>query len=254
MILAIVQARMGSTRLPNKAMFKIKGIPVIEHVVRRVMGSKFIDKIVVATTMNRSDDVLEKYIKAKLKGCDVFRGSEENVLERFYLCAKRYKPEIIVRITADDPLKDPEIIDEAIKLIQKDGSIDYCSNTLKPSYPEGLDVEVFRFSALEKAYKEAKLDSEKEHVTPYIWKNPGKFKTQNYSYKEDLSKWRWTLDKTEDFEFMKAIYEEFYDKNPNFSYKSVINYLKNHPEIVGINSSIVRNEGYLRSLNKEKEK
>ena len=254
MILAIVQARMGSTRLPNKAMLKIKGIPVIEHVVRRAMVSKLIDKIVVATTMNRSDDVLEKYIKEKMRGCDVFRGSEENVLERFYLCAKPYKPDIIVRVTADDPLKDAEIIDRAVQFLLNDPELDYVSNTIKPTFPEGLDIEAIRFNALETAYKAAALQSEKEHVTPYIWKNRDKFKTMNFEHDEDLSSWRWTLDKTEDFEFMKAIYEEFYDKNPNFSYKSVINYLKNHPEIVGINSSIVRNEGYLRSLNKEKGK
>jgi spore coat polysaccharide biosynthesis protein SpsF (cytidylyltransferase family) len=251
MILAIIQARMGSSRLPGKTLMKIHGKTILEHIIARASLSKHIDKFAIAITDNHYDDVLEAFIKKNLPKCDVFRGSENNVLERFYLCAVKYKPDYVVRITADDPLKDAEVIDKAIDILLKDPNLDYCSNTIEPTYPEGLDIEVFKFSALEKAYKEAKLDSEKEHVTPYIWKNPGKFKIKNFEYKENLSKWRWTLDKKEDFLFIQKIFDEFYKEDPLFSYKKVIEYLKKDPEVLLINSGTIRNEGYLKSLKKE---
>jgi len=251
MILAIIQARMSSTRLPGKALIKIKGVPVIKLIVDRIQLSRLIDKIVVATTVNKADDALEEYLKKNLKECDVFRGSEENVLERFYFCAKQYDPEIIVRITADDPLKDAKIIDNAIKHLLKDRSLDYVSNTIKPTFPEGLDVEAFTFKALQKAFNDASAPSEKEHVTPYIWKHPDLFKLCNFMLGEDLSSWRWTLDKPEDLEFINKIYDEFYDKDKGFSYRSVIKYLKENPEVLKINAGTIRNEGYLKSLKEE---
>jgi spore coat polysaccharide biosynthesis protein SpsF (cytidylyltransferase family) len=249
-ILGIIQARLGSTRLAGKVLLKIKDKTVLEHIIDRVKCSKYINQVVVATTIDLSDDILVDYIKSNSL-CDVFRGSVDNVLERFYLCAEKYKADIIVRITADDPLKDSEIIDIAIKKILDNEKLDYCSNTINPTYPEGLDIEVFRFSALKKTYNEVKLKSEKEHVTPYIWKHPEIFNIENFEYKENLSSWRWTLDKSEDFEFMKIIYENLYDKNKMFSYRDVIKFIKNNPEVLKINSGTIRNEGYMKSINEE---
>jgi spore coat polysaccharide biosynthesis protein SpsF (cytidylyltransferase family) len=249
-ILGIIQARLDSTRLPEKVLLKIQGKTILEHIISRVKCSKYINQIVVATTINKSEDVLVDFIKTNSL-CDVFRGSVDNVLERFFLCAKKYNADIIVRITADDPIKDSEIIDIAVKKILDNEKLDYCSNTVKPTYPEGLDIEVFRFSALLKTYNEAKLKSEQEHVTPYIWKHPEIFNIENFEYKENLSSWRWTLDKSEDFEFMKIIYKNLYDKNKIFSYKDVIKFIKSNPEVLKINSGTIRNEGYLKSINEE---
>lgn len=250
MILAVIQARMGSTRLPEKILLKLEDKTVLEHIIGRVGRSKHVDKTVVATTVNPSDDRLEDFIRSNTS-CSVFRGSEDNVLERFYLCAKEHSPDIIVRVTADDPLKDPEIIDRAIGYILEDPALDYCSNTIQPTFPEGLDIEVFRFRALEKAWREARLPSETEHVTPYIWKNPSLFKLKNFVHEEDLSAWRWTLDKPEDFEFIRRIYGHFYPANPCFNYRDIISFLKANPEVLEINRGTVRNEGYLKTLKGE---
>jgi perosamine synthetase len=251
-IVAIIQARTGSTRLPNKVLMKIKDKPVIAHIINRICGSRYINSIVVATTVNPADDVLVEYINTNTN-CSVFRGSEENVLDRFYFCAKKHSADIIVRITADDPLKDAEIIDKAINMLLSDSHMDYVSNTITPTYPEGLDVEVFRFRALQKAFNEAESKTDKEHVTPYIWRNPGIFTIKNFEYEENLSGWRWTLDKPEDFEFITRIYDRFYNDKKAFSFKEVITYLKVNFDIQKINLGTVRNEGYLRSLKEKNE-
>src|ERR1035437_9031560 len=167
MILGIVQARLGSTRLPEKVLAEIEGYTLIEHVLRRSAAAKRVDKVVVATTNRPEDDRLEKFVRESF-GFEVFRGSTDDVLDRFFRCAAPYSPELIVRITADDPLKDPEIIDRAVKIQLDDPTLDYCSNTIKPTFPEGFDIETFRFSALATAASEARLPSEREHVTPFI--------------------------------------------------------------------------------------
>ena len=172
------------------------------------------------------------------------------MLERYYLCAVLYKADVIVRVTADDPLKDPEIIDHAINEFLNDPDLDYCSNTIEPTYPEGLDVEVFSFSALEKSYQNAKLASEREHLTPYITNNKNLFKLKNFVYKEDLSKWRWTVDKPEDFVFVTKIFEYFID-NPNVNYQKIIDYIKLNPYLTDINKGTERMEGYKLSVNNE---
>ena len=251
MILAIIQARTNSTRLPRKVFLPLQGKSVIEHIIERTKHSKFIDKIVVATTTNETDDELVNFLQEK---CLVFRGSEDDVLQRFKHCAIEHQADIIVRLTADDPLKDPEIIDLAIEKFLQNSETDYCSNTLKPSYPEGLDVEVFSLGALLKADQEAKLPSEREHVTPYIWKNPGSFKVINFSHTEDLSAWRWTLDKAEDQQFFEKIYALFYKPSELISYRDLIPFLKRNPDIIAINSHILRNEGYFKTLEKDSHK
>jgi len=247
-IVAIIQARMGSSRLPNKVLTNINGTPLLEIILRRLERSKYIDSICIATTENDGDDRIERFAKNKCVEC--FRGSESNVLDRYYNAALKTSAEIIVRITADDPLKEPEIIDLMIKkLINM--NVDYISNTICPTYPEGLDCEVFTFQALEKAFFEARLLSEREHVTPYIWKNTDKFKTINIKNNEDLSHMRWTIDKEEDLLFFKSVFEKYHCDIISCYYKDLISFLKQNPSLLEINSRIVRNEGYLKSVEEE---
>jgi len=250
MVVAIVQARLGSTRLPRKVLADLCGRSLLEHLVERVKAASTVDKIVVATTDTSADDELAQFIDDR-KLCSVFRGPEDDVLARYHGCAQKEAAELVVRVTADDPLKDPAIIDRAVRLLLADPALDYCSNTLEPSFPEGLDIEAFRFSALDLAQREARLASEREHVTPFIWKNPARFRLLNFRHAEDLSAWRWTVDKPEDLDFMRAVFSRFYRGSSVFSYLDVIEYLRARPEIRAINAGTVRNEGYAKSLRKE---
>lgn len=249
-IVGIIQARMGSTRLPGKVLADVNGKPMLRWLLDRLISVNLIDEIVVATTLSAEDDVLVDWLSKN--NIEYFRGSDGDVLERFYECAKKHNSDIVVRITADDPLKDPGIIAQAIEMVVQHSEVDYCSNSITPSYPEGLDIEVFRFSALEKSFHEARLLSEREHVTPYIWKNPKLFNTVSLTYDRDLSHWRWTVDKPDDLQFVRAIYNEFIDQ-PLVPFTEIISFLERNPKIVDINkSSAVRNEGYLKSLSMEK--
>ena len=250
MVVAIIQARLGSTRLPRKVLADICGRTLLEHLVERVRAARTIGKVVVATTNGPADDELVRFIEARGL-CGVYRGSEEDVLDRFHGCAIRESAEVIVRVTADDPLKDPSIIDRAVKLLLAQPALDYCSNTLEPSFPEGLDIEAFRFRALDSAQREARLASEREHVTPFIWKNPARFRLLNFRHSEDLSGWRWTVDKPEDLEFMRAVFSHFYHGSSVFPFADVIEYLRARPEIRAVNAGTARNEGYMKSLGKE---
>jgi len=247
-IVAIIQARCNSTRLNDKVLADIDGKPLIERVVSRIKQVGIIDKVVVATSVSISDDRLEEWCENSR--IDFFRGSESNVLERYYQCAKAFNANIVVRITADDPFKDPEVINHAINLLIEK-NYDYVSNTIKPSYPEGIDVEVFRFESLEIAFRNATLSSEKEHVTPYIWKNSIKFSLFNFEYKENLSYLRWTIDYVEDLEFVRAIYIKMRNKKEYFLMKDILSLLEIYPEIAEIQRSVIRNEGYLVSMKKD---
>jgi perosamine synthetase len=251
-IIAIVQARMSSSRLPGKILLPLMDKTILEQVINRVRPVEQISDIIVATSDNGMDDIVESFCLEKDIPC--FRGSEENVLERFYFCAREYEADIIVRITADDPLKDSEVIAKAVSLFEV-GDYDYVSNTLEPTYPEGLDVEVFSFKALEAAYKKAELSSEKEHVTPYLYKNPAGFRLCNFKNETDLSKLRWTVDTPEDYLFVKQVYQTLYHKPEEiFLLRDILDLLKQKPELSAINSGHKRNEGYLNSLRKEEEK
>ncbi len=251
-IIAIIQARMASTRLPGKVLLPLMDKTILEHIVNRVRAVEKISDIIVAASDNKMDDLIEAFCKDKEIQC--FRGSEENVLERFYQCAKLYEAQVIVRVTADDPLKDPLVITKAIELFESE-QYDYVSNTLKATYPEGIDIEVFSFSALEEAYKKAELSSEKEHVTPYIYKNPSEFRLYNFSNPIDLSKLRWTVDVVEDYQFVHQVYEALYQKpNEIFTMEEVLKLLEQRPELKEINKGHVRNEGYLSSLKQEEER
>ncbi len=248
MIIAIIQARMGSTRLPNKVMMDFVGNPNLYHVVNRVRKSNLIDKVVVATTVNVSDDKIEEFCTAN--DISYFRGSENDVLDRFYQCALNHgasNGDRLVRITADCPLIDASIIDEVIKLALE-GDYDYASNVEPPTFPDGLDTEVVKFEVLEKVWDRATLKSDREHVTTYIRNSDTMFKKANYRNETDQSDLRWTLDENEDYEFIRLIYSHLYPINPDFLKEDVIEYLKANPEISGINSKFFRNEGLLKSL------
>lgn len=249
MILAILQARYSSTRLPGKILKDILDQPMLLHQINRINKSKLIDKLVVATSNDISDDIVEKRLVSS--NIDIFRGSLDDVLDRYCQCALKYNPDYIVRITGDCPLIDWNIIDMVIKKHIDEGN-DYTSNTLEPTYPDGLDVEVMNFAALKKAWANAKLPSEREHVTPYIYKNQDLFKLGCLKNSEDLSELRWTVDEPEDFIFVKAIYEMIYIDKQHFTFDDILKVLKKNPEFSRINSKFKRNEGLLKSLNKDK--
>jgi spore coat polysaccharide biosynthesis protein SpsF (cytidylyltransferase family) len=248
---AIIQARMGSTRLPGKMLLPIvdnKG--ALELMLERVRLARQLQKIVVATTTSPSDDRLVDLCKRL--GYEYFRGDENDVLERYYQAALAFGPaEVIVRLTGDCPLHDPDVIDLVVGEYLK-GNCDYVSNTQKYTFPDGLDVEVFSFSVLERARREANLKSEREHVTPYIRKHADVFKTATVECEKDLSGHRWTLDEKEDYEFIKHIYKNLYKKNPAFGMEDILELLARHPELEAINKHISRNEGYQKSLKEDK--
>ena len=248
--IAIIQARLGSSRLPGKVFLKLEGVTVLEHVVNRVKKSSLISGIFVATTISESDIALVKFCSEK--NFRIFCGSENDVLDRFYQLAKLIKPDNIIRITSDCPMIDPTVIGQVIyKHIESKS--DYTTNTMpRETFPDGEDVEVFTFAALEKAWNEAKLLSEREHVTPYIRNHPELFKMTGIEYKEDLSGKRWTLDNSEDYEFISRVYNKLYSRNKYFGMSDIIEFLKKNPDLEKINIHIKRNEGYQKSLMEDK--
>jgi glutamate-1-semialdehyde 2,1-aminomutase len=237
-VLAIIQARMGSTRLSGKVLKKINGRPLIEILFQRISQSNKIDKIILATSNNAENDCLVETV-GKM-GFDVFRGSEENVLERYYQAADLYNPKTIVRITGDCPLIDPQLTDKVIDLFQK-SNVDYACNTQPPTFPDGLDTEVFSFSALQAAQQQATKSFDLEHVTPFIRTNE-QFRRKNYANKTDQSKKRWTVDDPEDFLVIKNIVKHF-SPNLDFTWKAVMELQESKPEYFEANISIKRNEG-----------
>jgi len=243
---AIIQARMSSTRFPEKILKELIGnITILDVLIDRISSCEFIDSITLATSLNPKDKILENF--SKTKGINFFAGSENDVLERYYLCAKRYELDNIIRVTADDPFKDPAVIKKAYDIFINN-SLDYVSNTLKPSYPEGIDIEIFNFISLKEAFLNANLPSEREHVTPYIWKNSDLFKLKNFTAEVDYSNYRLTVDYEEDYNLAKKILKHFYP-NITFSYKQIIEFLQSK----NITSyKIERNEGYKNSIKMEK--
>ena len=239
---AIIQARYGSTRLPGKIFMDIDGKPLLWHVVNRLTYSKFIDEIVVATTTNPKDDATEKWCKKNEINC--YRGSEDNVLNRFYNAAITFPCDVIVRVTADDPFKEPSVIDMIIKKLL-DEKLDLACNVFPPSYPEGLDCEVFTFNVLETMEKTTKNSYDREHVTPYIYNNPKKFKIENITSNRDLSDYRWTIDNKEDYEMVNAIYEKRKNgKEGILLMEEILEILEETPEIANMNSNVKRSGMY----------
>jgi spore coat polysaccharide biosynthesis protein SpsF (cytidylyltransferase family) len=249
MIAALIQARLGSTRLPNKVMMELSGKTVIEQVVGRVAACGAIDEVVVVTTVNPGD--LPLIALCAGKGVRVFCGSEEDVLDRYYQAARVLAVDHVVRITADCPLLDPAVIKTVVRAHAR-GGCDYTSNVMPPTYPDGEDVEVFSFGALEKAWKETRLASEREHVTQYFLKNPGVFTLCNCANSENLSALRWTLDTPEDLEFIRQVYQRLSGGGGGiFGMREVCELLHVYPGLASINEGHLRNEGLAKSLRDE---
>lgn len=237
-IVAIVQARMGSTRLPNKVMKVIDGTPMIELLLTRLSRSQKIDSIVLATSEHKDNDPLVEHVQ-KL-GFMVVRGSENDVLQRYLTAAHEVQADIVVRITGDCPLIDAALVDQVIEsfIAQK---VDYLSNTAPPTYPDGLDTEVFTVTALERAALETREPYDREHVTPYL-RRPGLFKTQSMSHVEDLSALRWTVDEPVDFEVVSNVFHHFAPE-VHFSWQQVLELQKHQPHLFAANQDILRNQG-----------
>ena len=249
MILAVLQARYSSSRLPGKVLKPILGKPMLQHQIERVKRAKKIDELVVATSSDPSDDAIAKLCEEQ--GILCFRGSLDDVLDRVYQAAKPYSPDHVVRLTGDCPLSDPEIIDQVIEFHLRQGA-DYSSNAIRPVHPDGLDVEVCRFSVLTEAWKEAKLPSQREHVMPFIHGQPARFKIAHFESAVDHSEERWTVDTAADFELVTAIYGALYPSNPAFGMQDVLKFLKDRPELADLNRQSKRNEGFQVSLQKDK--
>jgi spore coat polysaccharide biosynthesis protein SpsF (cytidylyltransferase family) len=246
MICCIIQARTGSTRLPKKVIQKIDGKnTVLDYVINQVKHSRKIEKIIVATTDLIEDDSICKY--ANLQKIECFRGSSEDVLDRFYQCAKKNSAETIVRITADNPLIDPKIIDMAINEYRK---CDLITNTLERTFPYGTEVEVFSFVSLEKAWQIAKKPSDREHVTPFIRNPKNKFIIKNIKNQKNISNFRYTVDKLEDLLLVKEIIKNI-STRPIFL-QDIIKLNKVKPEIFKINKNI-KHDGHLSALKKDEQ-
>jgi spore coat polysaccharide biosynthesis protein SpsF len=235
-IIAIVQARMGSTRLPGKVMMNLIGKPMLVHELSRIARSKWVSSLVVATTTSHSDDCIVDMCKEH--DCQFFRGSEPDVLDRYYQCAKQFGADSVIRLTADCPLIEPTIIDRVVEeFIHKSPYVDYVSNIIpQRTFPQGLDTEVMSFSALERSWIEDKNPALREHVTQYILRNPDKFKVAGVMNDRDVSNLRWTVDTKEDFQLVNEIYSYF--GHNHFSWNDVLNLLEMKPELNLINGHI----------------
>lgn len=245
MILAILQARMSSTRLPGKVLAPILGEPMLARQIERLQRCREFDRLIVATSIDASDDAIAGLCGRLAVEC--YRGSLDDVLDRFYQAASRYRPEHVVRLTADCPLADPALVDALIRF-HCTGGYDYSSNCHVPSLPDGLDAEVMRMAALETAWREARLPSEREHVTPFIRHHPERFRIGLWKHAVDLSHHRWTVDEAEDLDFVRAVYEALYPLKPTFGIGEVLDLLAQKPELAMINAGLRRNEGFEKSL------
>jgi len=248
---------MNSSRYQGKVMKIINGKPLLHFLIKQLRASEKIDNIVIATTTSNKDDIIEKF--AKTNSIDCFRGDEFDVLDRFYKCAKRFQMDNIVRITGDNPLIDPKIIDQCIKEFSKK-DVDYLSNGIKfedskwvhnlNGFPSGVSCEVFSFKTLEKIFFNAKKNSEREHVTSFIINNHNNFQITNISSNIDYSSFRFTVDYEEDFRVIKKILKVF-QENEFISIQEIISFLNNNKDILKINSEFLFNEGYLESVRDE---
>lgn len=247
-ITIIIQARTGSRRFPRKVLSKIENKPMIWHVINRAKQVKGIDQIVLVTTKRQEDDALVKI--AENSNILFFRGHTYDVLTRYYQCAKKFNAGPIIRITGDCPLIDPKIIEDLLNYYNAH-DFDYVTNTFPPTYPDGLDVEIFSFSTLETVKHKATFVSELEHVTPYVRKHPKIFRIYNFKNDFDLSGIRLTVDKEIDLTLIKKIYAKM-RPNKIFGLKEIIKIISENPKLIEINKKIVRNEGYLISLKKDK--
>ncbi len=248
-VVGIIQARMGSTRFPSKVLADLHGRPLLWWVVSRLQAARTVDSVVVATSALEPDDPIAQFCAANGIAC--FRGSENDVLDRYYRAAASHGADVIVRVTGDCPLLDPDVIDGVVTAFLEGGH-DYVSNTLCYTYPDGLDTEAFSLQALETAWREARLLTEREHVTPYV-RTSGRFRVRNVANKVSLphSHMRWTVDGPLDLEFVRAVYAKLDAAERQFGMEDVLRLLEEEPELMEINAGGVRNEGYYRALLKD---
>lgn len=249
--LVLIQARCGSTRFPNKVLADLSGKTDLQWVIERVKRSKLIDEVIVITSIEKNNlPLIQLCTQLDTR---VFVGSEEDVLDRYYQAAKLLQPEYVIRITADCPMFDWRYLDMAIEQMENDSSLDYIGE-FTDSFPDGLDVEIMKYSALQQSWKNAGLLSEREHVTQYIRKHPEIFKLQNLECPiPELSSKRWTLDEDSDYEMICKVYEYFTGMGKeDFVTEDVLDFLSVHPEVEALNSGIVRNEGLKKSLEEDR--
>jgi len=237
---AIIQARMGSTRLPGKVLLDLAGRPLIAWSVDRLRRAQTIDQVVVATTTRPADNAIESV--CALHGWPCFRGSEDDVLDRYYQAALAHHADTVVRVTADCPLVEPEIVDRVLEtLLDSRLALDYASNVLPPrTFPRGLDVEVMRFAALERAWTEDRNPACREHVTPYLYRHPELFRLQGIFHTPDLSHHRWTVDTLEDLALIRTICD--YLGGDRFSWRDILAAFDAHPEWVDINRHVTQKQ------------
>lgn len=245
-VVAIIQARMGSRRLPGKSLADIDGRPLLQHVIERAQCARTVHEVIVATTWEPADRAIHNL--AERCGVHCFSGSVDDVLDRFYQAAWLSHASVVVRLTADDPFKDPAIIDSVAQRLLDRPDLDYVSNTLSPTFPEGLDVEAVRIRALARAWKLATRPSDREHVTPFIWRQPARFHIAQVQHARDLSHMRWTIDYPRDLEFARAVAARL-PGNPGM--REILGLLAREPHLARMNDHINRNEGYLASIAKE---
>ena len=248
MVRVFIQARMSSSRLPHKTLADVAGEPMLGHVLRRARSIPGVDNVIVATTHNPIDVAIVRF--ASENRAPVYLGSENDVLDRFYQTAKHFGVTTIVRVTPDCPLLDPDASGLVLDcFVRSGGALDIACNTQPPTYPDGLDTEVFSLNALARAWRYARMSSEREHVTSYMYNNPSVFHIGNVTNVEDLSHLRWTVDDSRDLEFIRAIYGCLH--NTSYAMDDIMDVLTQHPEMKHINSGIARNVGYMKSLRED---
>lgn len=234
-VTAIIQARMGSTRLPGKIMKEVNGKPLLLHQINRLKHSNLIDQIIIATTIKKQDDIIEDFCKKH--NLSFYRGSENDVLARYYEASEKFGGDVIVRLTSDCPIIDPDIVDKTVQYYLEN-QFDYVSNTIERTYPRGLDTEVFSKATLYQAYEKAMLPRDREHVTTYIYTHPDYFSIGSVKGIKDYSKYRWTVDTEEDYILIKHILEYFKMKEEKFRLKEAVQLLENNPSWFDINAHI----------------
>lgn len=235
-VVAIIQARMGSTRLPGKILKTVLGKPLLSYQLERLNECCTLNEIIIATTTKQADDVIAAFCEKS--NVPVYRGSEEDVLARYYEAAKKYEADVIVRITSDCPIIDPEIVDKVVKCYLNDPIYDYVSNTMERCYPRGMDTSLVPFKTLEKVYLQSTDPLDREHVTRYIYQRPEQYKLLSVKEDNDYSDYRWTVDTIEDYEVVRKIIETLYPMNPHFTMYDALELLKNYPEWKKINEHI----------------
>jgi spore coat polysaccharide biosynthesis protein SpsF (cytidylyltransferase family) len=246
-IAAVVQARMGSSRLPGKTLADIGGRPMLGRLVDRARLIPGVEQVIIATTEQPADKAILSFAEAE--GLPASAGSETDVLDRVYGAASRFSVSVIVRVTPDCPMLDPEVSGRVLAEFSRlDGRVDYASNVHPPTFPDGLDTEVFSREALEIAWREARLASDREHVTPYIWRRPERFRLANVANASDLSVLRWTVDTAADLDFARAVYAALGGSGGGFGMDHVLQLLETRPELRLLNAGQRRNEGLERSL------